>query len=154
MKKISLLALALFAALLSCSLVRLGQAGTISVGTYDPTADPPMPRDFFHGGEDVRVIATSSDKPITITVTDPDGTVVHSETYDGYEYDDVLADVTEKSGWHTVEASSPIDTVRKNYACTYFNVIPEVPLAILGAGTMMLLGLGFYVVVQRKKCDM
>jgi len=84
-----------------------------------------LERDTFAGGEAVRIIAESSHKPITITATDPDGNVVHSEIYDGYIYDKTINGLTDKSGWYTVEASSPMDNVRKNYACTYLHVVPE-----------------------------
>lgn len=149
MKKTStFLVLTVFAVLLSCVLVRPGQAGSISVGTYDPTG---FSRDEFSGGENIRIIAESSDMPITVTVTDPDGIVVHTETYDGYIYDKILSHLTQKSGWYTVEAASPMDEARKNYACTYFNSVPEIPFATVGATATMLLGLGFYGFVKRKK---
>lgn len=146
-KTAAFVVLAVFVTLLGCCLVEVGQAGNISVGTYDTTG---LARDTFGGGEDVRIIAESTDMPITITVTDPDGDVVYSENYDGVIYDKILSGITEKEGWYTVEASSPIDNVRKNYACTYLHVIPEVPLATLGATATMLFGLGFYGWVRRK----
>jgi len=147
-KTATFLTLAVFVALLFSSLVKVGQAGSISVGTYDTTG---LPRDIFSGGEDIRIIADSSDMPITITVTDPDGSIVHEETYNGYKYDKILSGLTEKSGWYAVEAASPIDEVRKNYACTYFNTVPEIPLGTVGAATAILLGLGFYGLLRRKK---
>jgi hypothetical protein len=145
-RNLTFIALFVFA-LLCSSLVKVGHAGSISAGTYDTTG---LHRDQFVGGEDVRIIADSSDMPITITVTDPDGIIVHTEIYPGYKYDEILSGLTEKSGWYTVEASSPLDTVRKNYACTYFKVIPEVPLGTIAAAMTMSLGLGFFL-VQRKK---
>lgn len=256
MKKTStFLVLAVFVALLGCYLVKLGQAGSISVEIYD-TND--LPRDSFSTGEDVRIIAESSGTSITVIITDPDGAVVCNETYertilgssggtanqhfsfdkcdvsdvsiwiqqgeiwvrwlpvedfygsiensnhyttsvdedgvvsiqfgDGVKgkipatdvdikatyrtgggregnvlagevenlltsilYNKTLSGLTTKLGWYTVEASSPIDEIRKNYACTYLHVIPEIPLATLGATATMLLGLGFYGWVQRKK---
>jgi hypothetical protein len=117
-KKTSTFIALVFVSLLSCSLVKPGQAGYINLGTYDATG---LPRDLFSIGGDVRLIASSSDIPITITVTDPDGIVVHSETYDGYEYDKILSGLTENSGWFMVEASSPIDEVHINYASTYIH---------------------------------
>jgi len=119
-KKTSTFIALVFVSLLSCSLIELGQAGYISLGTYDATG---LPRDLFNIGEAVRLIASSSDIPITITVTDPDGIVVHSETYDDYEYDKILSGLTEKSGWFMVEASSPIDEVHINYASTYIHAV-------------------------------
>lgn len=147
-KTSTFLALTVFTILLFSSLVKVGQAGSISVGTYDTAG---LPRDIFSGGEDVRIIADSSDMPITITVTDPDGIIVHNEIYHGYKYDKILSDLTEKSGWYTVEAASPIDEVRKNYASTYFNTVPEIPLGTVGAATAIFLGLGFYGLLRRKK---
>jgi len=150
-KTSTFLVLAVFAALLCFSLVKVGQAGSISVGTYDPTG---LPRDVFSGGEDVRIMADSSDMPITITVTDPDGTVVYEETYEDYDYDKELSGLTKKAGWYTVEASSSMDTVRKNYASTYFNTVPEIPLGTVGAATAIFLGLGFYGLLRRKNYGM
>ncbi|MDH5664175.1 MAG: hypothetical protein OEY90_06895, partial [Candidatus Bathyarchaeota archaeon] len=68
--------------------------------------------------------ADSSDMPITINVTDPDGMIVHNETYYGYTYDKILSGLTEKLGNYTVEATSPWDEVQKNYARTYFRTAP------------------------------
>lgn len=80
MKKTStFLVLAVFVALLGCYLVKLGQAGSISVEIYD-TND--LPRDSFSTGEDVRIIAESSGTSITVIITDPDGAVVCNETYE------------------------------------------------------------------------
>jgi len=248
------LGLAVFVVLLGCCLIKLGQAGSISVGIYDING---LPRDSFSAEEDVRIIAESSDTSITVIITDPDGTVVCNETYErailgssggtanqcfsfdkrdvsdlsiwiqegelwvkwllvedfsesdrnsnhytthvdedgvvsiqfgdgekgkipatdtdikatyrtggGKEgnveagevenlltsilYNKTLSGLTTKLGWYTVEASSPIDETRKRYACTYLHVIPEIPLATLGAVAMMFLGLGFYGWVQRK----
>jgi len=128
-------------------LVKPVQGGSISVGTYDSTG---LPRDTFAAGESVRIIADSSHSPITITVTDPDGNDVHTETYEGYKYDKILDGLTDKSGWYTVEASSAMDEVRKNYACTYLHVVPEIPLGTLGALAAIFLGMGFFAFVRRK----
>lgn len=147
-KTLTFLVLTLFAASLCSSLVKVGQAGSISVGIYDIWGSP---RDSFSGGEDLRIISDSVDTPITITVTDPDNVVVHTETYPGIRYDKVLSGLTKKSGWYTVEASSPIDSVRKNYACTYFNTVPEIPLGTVGAAATIFLGLVFYGFVRYKK---
>lgn len=147
-KTLTFLALATLAVLLCSSLVKVGKAGSISVGTYDVWGSP---RDVFSGGEDIRIIADSSDKPITITVTDPHGNAVYNETYSGFRYDKTLSGLTKKSGWYTVEASSPMDKARKNYACTYFNTVPEIPLGTFGAAATILLGLSFYGFVRRKK---
>jgi len=120
-KTLTSLALVVFVALLSCFLVKVGQAGSISLGTYDTTD---LPKDFFIQGKDVRIIADSSDMPITINVTDPDGMIVHNETYYGYTYDKILSGLTEKLGNYTVEATSPREEVKKNYARTYFRTAP------------------------------
>lgn len=128
-------------------IVRPILAGSISAGTYDVTG---LPRDTFAGGEAVRIIAESTHSPITITVTDPDGNVAHTETYDGFIYDKILNDLTDKSGWYTVEASSPMDNVRKNYACIYLHVVPEIPLGTLGALTAILLAMGFFSFIRNK----
>ena len=122
-KTLTSLALVVFVALLSCFLVKVGQAGSISLGTYDTTG---LPKDFFIQGKDVRIIAGSSDMPITINVTDPDGMIVHNETYYGYTYDKILSGLTEKLGNYTVEATSPWEEVKKNYARTYFSTTPSV----------------------------
>jgi len=120
-KTLTFLALVVFVAF-SCSfLVKVVQAGVISVGTYSTTG---LPRDFFNQGANVRIIADSTDMPITINVTDPDGIVVHTETYYGYVYDKILSGLTEKLGKYTVEASSPWDEEQENYARTYFNTVP------------------------------
>ena len=120
-KTLTFLALVVFVAF-SCSfLVKVVQAGVISVGTYDTTG---LPRDFFKLGANVRIIADSTNMPITINVTDPDGIVVHTETYYGYVYDKILSGLTEKLGKYTVEASSPWDEEQENYARTYFNTVP------------------------------
>lgn len=66
-------------------------------------------------------------------------------------YDKTLSGLTNKLGWYAVEASSPIHEVLKNYACVYFNVIPEIPVGTITAVSTMLFGLGFYGLVQRKK---
>ena len=128
-------------------IVRPILAGSISAGTYDATG---IPRDTFASGEAIRIVAESSHKPITVTVTDPDGNVAHFEIYDGYIYDKTLNGLTDKSGWYTVEASSPIDNVRKNYACTYLHVVPEIPLGTLGALAAILLAMGFFSFVRHK----
>lgn len=141
------------AVLLCPSLVKLGQAVGISVGMYDPVYEG-VERDTFNIGEDVRIIAESIDKPITITVLDPYGVVVHSETHDDYIYDDTVGGITEIAGVYTVEAASPADEVRENYACAYFKTIPEIPLGTIGVAATMLLGLGFYGLVRRKKYGM
>ncbi|MDH5389813.1 MAG: hypothetical protein OEX10_01480 [Candidatus Bathyarchaeota archaeon] len=120
-KTLTFLALVVFVVVLCSFLVKVGQAGSISLGTYDTTG---LPRDFFIQGKDVRIIADSSDMPITINVTDPDGMIVHNETYYGYTYDKILSGLTEKLGNYTVEATSPWDEVQKNYARTYFRTAP------------------------------
>ncbi len=147
-KILTVLTLTLFAALMSSSIVKLGKAGSISVGTYDAAG---VPREVFLEGEEVRIIAESTDSPITITVTDPDGIIVLTETYYGYIYNKTLGGLTEKSGWYTVEAASPIDQVRRNYASTYFNVIPEVPFGTITAATAGLFALGFYGLKRSRK---
>lgn len=123
-------------------------AADISVGTYDATGQP---KEIFAAGEQVRIKASSSQTPITIVVKDPDGLVVHSEVYDGNEYDETLSGITTKSGWYTVEASSPIDSTLKNFACTYFNVVPDVPLGTAGAATAIVFALAFYSLARRRK---
>jgi hypothetical protein len=120
-KTLTFLVSVVFVALLCSFLVKVGQAGGISLGTYGTTG---LPRDFFNQGEAVRIIANSTDMPILINVTDPDGIVVYTETYYGYVYDKILSGLTEKLGKYTVEASSPYDTEQKNYARTYFNIVP------------------------------
>jgi len=146
-KTLTFLTLAMVAAL-SCSfLVKHVNAGSISVGIYDTTG---LLRETFNVGEDIRIIADSSDMPITITVRDPDDVVVYTESYEGYKYDKILSGLTGKLGWYTVEATSSIDTVRRNYSCTYFNVVPEIPLGTIGAAAATFLGLGFYGLVRRK----
>jgi len=269
MKILTFLALAVFAALLCSCIVKLGNAGSISVGIYDTEG---LSKESFSTGENIRIIAESSHTSITIIVTDPDGIAVLNETYErailgssigeadqifsfgkhpifsesiwinetsipeGMEedeievtesgdiwvrwqrvevffesdgnsrhyiidrdsgqvqfgdgvngmipptggeikttyrtgageegavvagevrnlltsiaYDKTLSGLTTKLGWYTVEASSPVDEVRKNYACVYFHTIPEIPVGTITAVTAMLLGLSLYGLVQRKK---
>lgn len=137
----------LLTVLACCSNIKLAQAGSISVGTYDASG---LPRDVFAEGEVVRIKAVSSNKPITITVTDQNNVIVYTEIYNGYEYDKTLNNITKASGWYTVEAKSSIDSIRKNYACTYFFVAPENPLGTLGTILAVFLGLGLYRFVTHK----
>lgn len=148
MKKQLIPAIILFATLTSLLFIRLGQASTINVGTYDATGDP---KETFAIGELVRIKASSTHKPIRIEIRDPDNLLLHQEEFDGYEYDQTFDHLTQKHGWHTVIATSRIDEQRTNYGCVYFNVIPEVPLGIVSATTTMLLGLGFYGFIRHKK---
>jgi hypothetical protein len=148
-KTLTLIIPAVFFILLFSNFLTIGFAAYISIGTYDATTG--QPKEIFAAGEQVRIKANSSDKPITIVVKDPDGYVVHNEEYDGYEYDKVLSGLTTKGGWYTVEASSPIDTVRINFACTYFNVVPDVPLGTAGATTAIAFALAFYSLARRRK---
>lgn len=95
---------------------------------------------------------SSSHKPITINATDPHGNLAYTKLWDNYEFDITLSNLTETGGWYTVEASSPIDRVRKNYACTYyFNVVPENPLGTIGSAATILLALSFYGLVRRRR---
>ena len=142
LKKKLLLCSLLILAIIQCGfLVQVVQAGSIDVGVYDASGTL---REIFGVGEDIRIIASSSDKPITIVILDPDGIVVHTETVDAYDYNKILSGLTTKLGWYTVEASSPIDIVRKNYGCTFFHVIPEIPLGTLGSLATLILGLGYW----------
>jgi hypothetical protein len=118
------------------------------VGTYDTTG---LPKEVFNKGESVRIIAVSSDAPLTITVTDPDDKVVHKEIYLWKVYNKTLSNITKKSGWYTVEAESPIDDTRKNYASTYLHAVPEIPFGTLGAIATIFLVLGSYGLFRRKK---
>jgi len=79
MKILTLLALAVFAALLCNFVVKLGNAGSISVGIYDTEG---LSKESFSAGENIRIIAESSHTSITIIVTDPDGIAVLNETYE------------------------------------------------------------------------
>ena len=61
------------------SLVKSEDTGSINAGMYDVTG---RPRDVFNLGENIRIVAESSHTSITIVVTDPDGIVIHNETYE------------------------------------------------------------------------
>jgi hypothetical protein len=146
-KTLSFLALVPFIALLIYSPVIVAQAASISVGVYDKLGNS---RDTFNIGEDIRVIASSSNEPITIVISDPDGVIIYTEVYNGYTYDKTLSGLTLKLGWYTVEASSPLNSKKINYACTYFNVVPEIPTGTIGVATVFLLSMGFYGLMKRK----
>jgi len=122
-KPLAFLALVVFVFLLCSFLVKVGQAGRIGVGTYYTGG---VPTDDFVQGYDVRIIADSSDIPITINVTDPDGVFVHTETHYGYVYDKILSNLTQKIGKYTVEVTSPWDEEQENYARTYYNVFSPI----------------------------
>ncbi len=130
------------------SLMAMAKASSISVGTYDVTG---LARDTFARLEDVRIIAQSSSKPITIKLFDPDNVEVFSETRDVYIYDRTVSGVTTKSGVYTVEASSPFSTTRKNFATVFFNVIPEAPFGTASIVMASLGALGVYGLVKRRK---
>ena len=65
--------------LLTPSLASSGDAGSISAEMYDVTG---RHRDVFSLGENIRIVAESSDTSIRIVVTDPDGFVALDETYE------------------------------------------------------------------------
>jgi hypothetical protein len=89
------------------------------VGTY--TTGGVLTSSFLKG-DSVRIEANSSNIPITINVTDPDGILIYTEIYNGSAYNKILSGLAEKIGKYTVEVTSPFDTEQKNYARTYYLV--------------------------------
>jgi hypothetical protein len=131
------------------SLTKLAVASGISVGTYDTAG---APKTTFNLGEDVRIIATSTDKPITIKVYDPDNVTVYSDSVNSKTYDKTISGITTKLGYYTVEASSPVaGTKRTNFSTVFYNVIPEAPLGTASIAIVGLSALGFYGLVRRRK---
>jgi hypothetical protein len=149
--KLTFIVIALLVAVLCGSVVMLGQAEEISVGLYDPVWEG-VRRDSFNIGERIRVIAESTDKPITVIIKDPYGNVVHYEVWYGYKYNKVLSGMTRIAGYYSVEASSPMKgTIRRNYACVWYRIIPEIPLGTIGVAATMFAVLGFYGLMHRRK---
>ena len=117
-KTIAYISLIVLGALAFSVLMNTAKASSINVGTYDATG---LAKDAFAHFEDVRIIAQSSSKPITIKIFDPDNVEVYSETKDVYIYDKTVSGITTESGVYTVEVSSPgLTTTRKNFA---YNVL-------------------------------
>jgi hypothetical protein len=127
-------------------------ASSISVGTYDAISG--LPKDNFAHLEDVRIIAQSSHKPITIRILDPYDVEVYVETVDSYTYDKTISGITTESGLYTVEASSPMTITKKNFATVFFNVMPETPLGTSSIALVSLGALGTYGFIKRRKHNM
>jgi hypothetical protein len=142
------MALVVLSVLTISFVMNVAKASSISVGTYDASG---LAKDAFASLEPVRIIAESTNKPLTIKIYDPDNLEIFSETKDVYIYDNTLEGITTKSGIYTVEASSPMSSTRKNFATVFFNVIPEVQFGTASIAIVSLGALGVYRLAKRKK---
>jgi len=147
-KAFAYLALVVLGVLTFSFVMNAAKASNISVGTYDVTG---LAKDTFASLEDVRIIAQSSHKPITIIIFDSDDVEVYSETMDVYVYDETISGITTKSGLYTVQASSPLSSTRKNFAIVFFNIVPEAPIGTISIALVMISAFGFYGLVKRRK---
>lgn len=147
-KALGYMALVVLGSLMFSFVMNKAEASSISVGTYDITG---LAKDNFASLEDVRIIAQSSHKPITIRIFDPDGVEVYSVTMDVFIFDEILSGVTAKGGLYSVEASSPMSLTRKNFGIVFFNVVPEAPIGTISITLVMVGAFGFYGLVKRRK---
>jgi len=132
------------------SLMNVARASGISVGTYD--AQTSVARDTFARLEDVKIIAHSSNKPLTIKIFDPYNAEVYSKIVESYDFDEIISDVTTESGEYTVEASSPgLTPTRRNFAIVFFNVVPEAQFGTASIAIVCLGALGGYGFLRRRK---
>lgn len=148
-RTVAYMALIVLGALMLSSLMNVAKAPSISVGTYDSNTG--AAKDAFVPLEDVRIIAQSSHRPITINILDPDNVEVYSETVDSYNYERTITGITVRSGWYTVDASSPLSSTRKNFATVSFNVVPEAPFGTVSFAIVSLGAFGLYGLIKRRK---
>jgi len=141
------LAFAVLGVLAFFALMNSARASGISVGTFDANGTA---KDTFSHLEDVRVIAYSSNKPITIRIFSPDNSEVYFEQVDSFNFDRTINGVTTVSGEYTVEAASPLSTTRKNFATVFFNVVPETPFGTLSIFMASLGAFGIYGFIKRE----
>lgn len=149
MKKALALSTLIVSVLALMAVLNMGFASFISIGTYDAVTGEA--KTVFAVGEPVRIKASSDGKPINITVKDPDGITVYFESYDDLNYDKTLNGITVKSGWYTVEVSSPINSQQYNFACISFNVIPEAPLGTIGTATIIVLAFTSFGLIKQRR---
>lgn len=112
------------------------------------------PKSKFDLGEPVRIKFNSTSTPINLTIYDPSNTKIHSQKYYSTVNDITFNDITTQLGWYTVTASSPIPGAPPtiyNFAVTYYQVVPEVPLGTAVATTTLGLALVTFGIFKRRK---
>jgi len=150
-RTVSLLTLVVFGVLTLASFTSTAKA-SINVGTFNAITG--NPQNVFSVGEDVRVIATASDTPITVVIffeTDLLNPVFGPDTENSLTYDKVISGITTQVGTYRVVASSAQFTINWRIDVVMFNVIPEAPFGTATLAIASLGAFGAYGLVRRRK---
>jgi len=153
---VSLISLSIF---MFTALTLQANAAVVGIGTFD--ASTGEPKSTFEIGEDILVIVISSDWPITLTLTLPDGSTRNLGTYDWDgttnvegipAYMGVWDDITEHPGSYELKAESTVAELGETqYAVTPYHVIPEAPLGVAAVLTACFAGFWIQQVLPRAR---